>query len=138
MDFAAPPTLCCIAAGAIAAVGIIVGLVLAALVSRRSAILACIWSCLPAAGLAIGAWAWWPVTVIIERVAGEGVLQGSGDRLFGLLYLGSPVGGTIAGIGAAVLVARWYETRYPASDAAGPDEWQPPDPSDVARIVGGP
>lgn len=120
-----------------ATVGIVVGLVLAALVSRRPAILTWVWSCLPAAGLAVGAWAWWPAMTVIQRVAGPEVFRERGDQLFGLLYFGSPVAGSVAGIVAAGLVARRYVARDWVDEAAGPDDWQPPDPGDIARIVGG-
>ncbi len=137
MDLALSPNLCCAAAGIIAIVGAVVGLVLAALVSRRPAILTWIWSFFPAAGLAVGAWAWWPVMVVLERVAGPEVWRGRGDGLFSLIYLGSPVVGTVAGIVAATLIARRYEARARTNEPEAPDDWHPPDSGDVARIVGG-
>ena len=137
MDLSILPIICRGVAGGIVSIGGLVGLACSLRGSGRGTALAWIWSCLPAAGLAAGSWAWVPAIMLIERIAGLNVFL-RGDYFFGILYAGSPILGTIAGLVAAALVTRRTRPRRQAQPVSPPDDWRPPDPGTVERLIGGP
>ena len=141
MDLSILPILACILAGVFAAAGAVLGLVHLAFVSRRAAGLSIVWTALPAAGLAVGAWVWLPLLSLIATIAPVGWLAtpGWGDRTFTLAYLGTPILGLLAGLLVASFAARRLRPRHARGLGEGEDLWTPPTVEDITRIVeGGP